>query len=220
MNAFNYNATYVQTLIELKNRIENDFGSVKAFCDATGIDRPNLVRAFSKENNKDMSVGLYIRCAIALNLMEKDAIGDYKEDAQLFNLTLRNFLKIDTVAVWRSMFFVAARQADPSLSQYDAAYLDTITGLKAAILKKFGNVKAFCDVTGLDRPNLSRAFSSSNDKDVSVGLYIRCVVGLGLMPKSAVDSEDDQLLNLTLRNYLKIDTMAVWRSILSLANPE
>ena len=208
MKAFDYNQTYSHTLVELKCLIENEFGSVLNFCNVSKIDRPNLVRTFSRFNGKDMSVGLFVRCAVALGLMVDDNANG--EEAQLLNLTLRNYLKIDAIAVWSSMFKFAGHKSGDD-------YLDTMVGLKAAILTKFGSMKAFCDACGFDRPNLVKVFSDNSDRELSVGLYIRIASALGVIKKQSIDDSEAQLINLSLRNFIKVDAMSIWRTILTVS---
>lgn len=208
MKAFDYNQTYAHTLVELKCLVENEFGSVLNFCNVNGIDRPNLVRTFSRTNGKDMSVGLFVRCATALGLMEDDNANG--GEAQLLNLTLRNYLKIDAISVWSSMFKFAGHKSGDD-------YVDTMVGLKSRILADFGSMKSFCDRCGFDRPNLVKVFSDNSDRELSVGLYIRIASALGVIKKNTVDDGDTQLFNLSLRNFLKVDAMSIWRTILSIS---
>lgn len=210
MRSFDYNQTYTHTLVELKCLIENEFGSVLNFCNKTGIDRPNLVRTFSRFNGKDMSVGLFVRCAVALGLMEDD-LGN-SEEPQLLNLTLRNYLKIDPIAVWSSMFKFAGHKSGDD-------YADTMVGLKSEILNKYGSMKSFCDQCNFDRAGLVKVFSANSSREISVGLYIRLATSLGRIKKNSVDISDvdSQIFNLSLRNFIKVDAMSIWRTILSVS---
>jgi len=108
-------------------------------------------------------------------------------------------------------------RADTESALIDRMYEDTIEDLRGTIQVKFGSVANFCrhcEEQGLAKPeetNLSRIFSKNSSRSMSVGLYIRILIGLGLADQDAIIGETMEL-NLPLRLYLKIDHNIVMRS--------
>jgi len=95
----------------------------------------------------------------------------------------------------------------------DRMYTDTIEDLRGVITDKFGSIKKFCETEGMpEETNLSRIFSKKSNRCMSIGLYIRILIALGLVDKDAIIGETLDL-KLSLKLYLKIDHTAVFRSI-------
>ncbi len=78
--------------------------SVKGFCETYGIDRANLQKAFAAGNGKDISVGTYQRCCVALGLIPASCV--MSTHPQIFNLSLRHFLMIDAGAIKDSVLML------------------------------------------------------------------------------------------------------------------
>lgn len=93
----------------------------------------------------------------------------------------------------------------------DDIYRDTIENLKGMIVHQVGSVKRFCEMNNIDRFNLAKIFSES--RDMSIGLYLRCLIGLGHIQHSAVTG-DNLNLNFSLREYLKVDNNLIMQSII------
>jgi len=98
---------YTNTIQELRGFIEGHVydadkePSVAGFCKAYGIDRSNLVKCL--QGQREMSVGLYQRIAVALGLMGKEHAC---EDVFLFNVPLRMYLRINHDSVKNSIMMV------------------------------------------------------------------------------------------------------------------
>jgi hypothetical protein len=97
--------------------------------------------------------------------------------------------------------------------QVERIYLDTMRDLKGIIETSEGSLAAFCRKYDIDRPNLSRIFSENNSSEMSVGMYQRICVALGIIPESAVCNYHVQITNLSLKHYLLIDNNAIRDSI-------
>ena len=95
----------------------------------------------------------------------------------------------------------------------DQIYRDTTESLKGLILARSESVKKFCEETNINRYNLGKVFNGTYGKEMSVGLYIRCLIGLELISSDSV-SGDSLLLNLSLRDYLRVDNNLIMQSII------
>ena len=72
-------------------------------------------------------------------------------------------------------------------------YLDN---MRSSIESKFGSIKAYCDESGVSRPNLTNALNGHHE--MSLGTYIRVITDLGLCSMENVfsgNSEDIKALN-------------------------
>lgn len=78
--------------------------SIKGFCETYGIDRANLQKAFSRNTEKDLGVGTYQRCCVALGLIPASCV--LSSHPQIFNLSLRHFLMIDGGAIKDSILML------------------------------------------------------------------------------------------------------------------
>jgi hypothetical protein len=116
---------YRDTLAALRSTIESDYGSLRAFCDRTGIDRSNLSKAFTADRvaaparpgvrvsygsirktdkrDKDLSVGLYLRICVILRLVDICEVSDVADADYAFNMSLRDYLLVNHYAVSRSV---------------------------------------------------------------------------------------------------------------------
>lgn len=92
----------------------------------------------------------------------------------------------------------------------DFYYADLIEDLKGKILLKFGSVASFCREKGISRQNLSEVFSGR--QDISVGLYLKICVSLGVVGEGATTTES----GVSLRDYLRVDHDIVLKSVLSI----
>lgn len=95
----------------------------------------------------------------------------------------------------------------------DQIYFDSIENLKLMITAQFDSVKKFCEENDIDRFNLSKIFANKYDKEMSIGLYLRCLIGLGIVNAEAVTG-DNLSLNISLRDYLKIDNNMIMQSLI------
>lgn len=93
----------------------------------------------------------------------------------------------------------------------NSIYIDLMRDLKAMIEQR-GSMAAFCKAHGISRPNLVACFSETNPSEISVGLYQRVCVALGLMKEA-----NSSLTNLTLKQYLSIDNKAIYDSMISIS---
>lgn len=101
--------------------------------------------------------------------------------------------------------------------QIDRMYFDSMENLKGEMQVHFGGVKPFCDhcekngLGQIDHFNLSKIFSKNVKSEMSVGLFIRILIGLGMAkPDDVLDGVTD--LNIPLRKYLKVNHDIVMRS--------
>lgn len=96
-----------------------------------------------------------------------------------------------------------------------AMYEDTLADLRAIIESEYNSVAAFCASHGIDRFNLSKCWpeEGKKPKDMSVGLYLRICIGLGILSADAV-AKDQLNYSLSLRDYIVIDNNAVMKSLL------
>lgn len=92
-------------------------------------------------------------------------------------------------------------------------YKDTLTDLKAAIENKFGTLSALSVEAGIDRHNLSRLFSDTNPREMSIGTFVKICTSLGLIRASSVSPEMHRS-KISLKQYLEIDNNAVMKNIL------
>ena len=72
-----------------------------AFCRAYGINRTSLVRALSGNNERELSVGLYQRIAVALGYLAPQ-----ENDTELERLSLRVALRMDGNAIKDSIITI------------------------------------------------------------------------------------------------------------------
>ena len=103
-----------------------------------------------------------------------------------------------------------------AMSQSNAmtiVYNETLTDLKAAIENKFGSLAGLHRETGLDRHNLSRLFSESNPREMSISTFVIICNALGLMKADAVPLEMRRS-KISLKQYLEIDNNAIMRNVL------
>lgn len=96
---------YIDTMRDLKSLIEQSEGSLAAFCRKHSIDRPNLSRVFSENNTSEMSVGMYQKICVALNIIPASAVCNYH--VQITNLSLKHYLLIDNNAIRDSINIIA-----------------------------------------------------------------------------------------------------------------
>lgn len=100
-------------------------------------------------------------------------------------------------------------------------HTDFLRDLKAMIENKGGSMAKFCRENGIDRSNLVKVFSENEDRkrqpDLSVGMYIRIMVGLGEMDKEDLLPDDSQFHSIPLRIYLSINANKINNSMLAVA---
>ena len=95
----------------------------------------------------------------------------------------------------------------------DQIYYDSMENLKLFILAEYDSIKKFCETHDIDRFNLNKIFANKYDKEMSIGLYLRCLVGLGLVSKEAL-TEEALSLNVSLRAYLKVNNNLIMQSLI------
>ncbi len=102
----------------------------------------------------------------------------------------------------------------------DAAkiYRETLGNLAIAISNHKlpdgrASLRAFCQVYGFNRPHLCQQLKGTAKADMSVGIYLRLVAALGLCSTPLNTAEAN---GMSLRQYLKIDSTTVNRTILNL----
>ena len=103
------------------------------------------------------------------------------------------------------------------LPSYDRIYKDTVENLRSVIESEYESMKRFCEVSGLDRHNLSRALSPNNSRTMSVETFLRICNTLN--DRIGVDREmlatlGNSAKNISLRDYLVINHDAVMRGVL------
>lgn len=76
------------------------------------------------------------------------------------------------------------------------------------------SVQAFCTEYGINRPNL--VFTLNGNKDMSVGLFMRVCVPLGLIEDEGQLALAGQLDTMPLRLYLKVNYSHVMKAVLGL----
>lgn len=98
----------------------------------------------------------------------------------------------------------------------DVIYRETITALRSEIEATFGSVKSYCEQSqhGLSRHNLSRVFNWK--QDLALTTYCKMVDELNILGRPMPVLPDDIGVNLSLRQYLVVDTHAVQQSIMAL----
>lgn len=114
LRKFDSEQLYQTTLVQLHLFIKTEYGTVKNFCDAHGIDRFNLSKCFNagaNESGKEMSVGLYLRCAVALGMLNPCDLGDLSEEPaekiqRIFPMSLREYLLVNNNAVLKSIMMI------------------------------------------------------------------------------------------------------------------
>lgn len=113
---------YKETLVELRARIEAQYGSVQKFCHECKVDRANLYKIFNatktrktnagnkaKEKLKaelkpqEMSIGLFTK--ICVHLGNPVAVNSFAALSNS-NLSLKQYLEIDNNAVFKCIMFI------------------------------------------------------------------------------------------------------------------
>lgn len=89
----------------------------------------------------------------------------------------------------------------------DRMYFDFINNLKGLLE---GKQAQFCRDNEIDKHNLNKILSGK--RDMSVGLFIRVMVGMGYMSKEHQESADLLRANTPLKEYLKIDFYALFKA--------
>ena len=97
----------------------------------------------------------------------------------------------------------------------DRLYYDSIENLKILILSQYPSVKNFCENHDIDRWNLNKIFANSYHKEMSIGLYMRCLKSLGMIDSNCM-TEEQLNLNVSLRSYLKIDNNMIMQTLMLL----
>ncbi len=98
---------YEQTLGELKRLIEQHVcpdgrSSLAAFCEAYGINRPNLVTVLGGKS--EMSISLFVRVAEQLGKLRPGRVS--LDVAQLDRMSLRTYLAVDYTAIMQTVLNV------------------------------------------------------------------------------------------------------------------
>lgn len=105
---------YQRTLERLRADIQahvcpNGKATVQAFCDAYGINRPNLVTVLNGKS--EMSVALFVRITEALG---KLAPGRVMPDVkQLDRISLRGYLAVDYTAITQTLLTIHLETPKP-----------------------------------------------------------------------------------------------------------
>lgn len=100
MTIKNLNTTiYVETIEDLRAKIESRYGSVKKFCDENDIDKFNLYKIFNGTKGQEMSVGLFARIMTALGVEGLEAVTSSA-------LSLKAYLEIDNNAIFKSILAI------------------------------------------------------------------------------------------------------------------
>lgn len=95
---------YIDLIRDLKAIIQSK-GTILGFCAKHKINRPNLMAVFSENNSKEISVGLYQRVCIALEIIPDTCVSS--EHSSLFNLSLKQYLLIDNNAIRDSINIIS-----------------------------------------------------------------------------------------------------------------
>lgn len=90
---------YRETIEDLRTNIEAKYINIHNFCQEHNIDKFNLYRIFSKQNSREMSVGLFARIMTALG------VGGL-ENVTSSNLSLKQYLEIDNNAIFKSILLI------------------------------------------------------------------------------------------------------------------
>jgi hypothetical protein len=90
---------YIETIADLRAKIESRNGSVLSFCTEHQIDRANLYKIFNNTNGQEMSVGLFARIMTAFGV-------EGLESVKSSQLSLKQYLQIDNNAILKSILLI------------------------------------------------------------------------------------------------------------------
>ena len=101
--------------------------------------------------------------------------------------------------------------------QLESLYNNLIVELRLRVENQFTTLRAFAKHTGINVKTLSRVFSPNIDQDVSVELYLRICIGLGLIVDNGSYGRN-RLNGIPLRAYLSIDNNLVMNTACIISN--
>lgn len=78
-------------------------------------------------------------------------------------------------------------------------------------------IAAFAEAYGLSRQNLQKTFALGQNS-LSVGVYIRILVGLGILDKSYLQGTDATEFTLSLKLYLQLNHNLLLSSVMAVRN--
>src|SRR5688572_9544895 len=97
---------YRNTMIELRAKIECEYGSVRKFAAKYKFQQHNLYRCFGDTDPQEMSIGLFARINIALG-------NPIDSNLRASNLSLKQYLQIDNNAIFKAIFSLNFSNAKP-----------------------------------------------------------------------------------------------------------
>jgi AraC-like DNA-binding protein len=96
-------------------------------------------------------------------------------------------------------------------------YSHILQQLRLKIEADFGTLEAFSKQAGISRTSLSKVFSDNIQRDMTIGMYTRILIGLKLVPRSRVLPESLHT-RVTVKEYLTIDNNTIINSITLISN--
>ncbi len=93
------NTIYIETIEDLRAKMESKFGSVSKFCEQNNIDKSNLYKIFNGTNGQEMSVGMFARIMTAFGV-------NGLENISSSSLSLKQYLEIDNNAILKSILII------------------------------------------------------------------------------------------------------------------
>jgi len=99
-------------------------------------------------------------------------------------------------------------------------YEDTIRDLRGAIESHVtpsgkASTKAFCEAYGINRANLVRCLTGNNGRELSVGLFQKISMHLGLINPATI-TDEEAFYNISLKSYILINNNAIFGALLTL----
>jgi hypothetical protein len=104
----------------------------------------------------------------------------------------------------------------------DKIYQDTMAALTMLVTQHVcpdgsASIRAFCKAYGIGRQNLTACLACSPGQTMSVGVYLRVLVALGLINEGGPSPSGHALRSpISLREYLEIDNTIVTRGLLAI----
>jgi hypothetical protein len=103
----------------------------------------------------------------------------------------------------------------------DAHYYSVLQNIRQAIGAEYESDAQFCREAGIDKFNLSKCWPKTGDglaapaKEMSVGLYSRICLALGILDNCEV-SDEQLVMDSSLRDYLLVNNFGIVRSMTAL----
>lgn len=100
--------------------------------------------------------------------------------------------------------------------QLDNLYNNLIFQLRLRVEEQFDSITNFAKITGIRRDTMSKVFSTNIKQDMSMGMYMRILVGLGMIKADSVTKRQLESL-VTLKDYIALpgDTISMSITIIN-----